>query len=305
MSVAYGSVYTSSSGNSSLRVCCNYTITTNSSTGVKTVKYYYYLEVTKGDFSGSKGYVSWNPSESFTLNGTGIYQKSSTYTLTIQPGASKKSIPEASGGYLNYTERRSTVDAISVSSTATYAVKYNANGGSGAPDNQTKVSGVTLTLSSAKPKRTGYDFVGWGTSSTATTAKYAAGAKYKNNAAITLYAVWRLKTYPISYDANGGTGAPAAQTKSYGINIILSNTIPIRKGYKFLGWGTSVADVNATYLPGAVYSNNVAIILYAIWKKVNNMALNSSGITKKGKPWINGKSGTPWINVDGVWKKGE
>lgn len=74
----------------------------------------------------------------------------------------------------------------------TYTVKYNANGGYGAPGQQTKTYGVALTLSSTKPTRTNYTFKGWGTSSGSTTVAYAAGGSYTSNASITLYAIWEL-----------------------------------------------------------------------------------------------------------------
>ena len=73
-----------------------------------------------------------------------------------------------------------------------WSVTYNANGGSGAPIAQTKTYGTNLTLSSVKPTRTNYNFKGWSTSSTATSATYAAGATYTANATTTLYAVWEL-----------------------------------------------------------------------------------------------------------------
>ncbi len=73
-----------------------------------------------------------------------------------------------------------------------YAVKYDANGGSGAPSAQTKWHGETLALSSAKPTRSGYTFVGWNTDKTAVKSQYAPGASYTGNAALTLYAVWKL-----------------------------------------------------------------------------------------------------------------
>lgn len=78
----------------------------------------------------------------------------------------------------------------------TYTISYNANGGSGAPGNQTKTYGTNLTLSSTKPTRTYYTFLGWSTSSTATSASYGAGATLTsdlsttNGATVTLYAVW-------------------------------------------------------------------------------------------------------------------
>ena len=74
----------------------------------------------------------------------------------------------------------------------TYTIKYNANGGSGAPSNQTKTHNKTLILSSTKPTRTNYNFEGWSTSSTATSAKYPAGGSYTDDKAATLYAVWTL-----------------------------------------------------------------------------------------------------------------
>ena len=72
-----------------------------------------------------------------------------------------------------------------------YTIKYNANGGSSTPANQSKDYGKAVTLA-GEINRTNYTFKGWGTSATATTAAYAAGASYTNNASITLYAIWQL-----------------------------------------------------------------------------------------------------------------
>ncbi len=77
---------------------------------------------------------------------------------------------------------------------STFTVKYNANGGSGAPSSQTKKNDTTLKLSSTKPTRTGFTFLGWSTSSTATKATYSAGGTYTANSSATLYAVWSLNT---------------------------------------------------------------------------------------------------------------
>ncbi len=71
-----------------------------------------------------------------------------------------------------------------------FTVKYDANGGSGAPSLQTKTEGKDLTLSSDVPKRSGYKFVGWAESNLATSPKYQAGGKYTTDSDVTLYAVW-------------------------------------------------------------------------------------------------------------------
>lgn len=75
-----------------------------------------------------------------------------------------------------------------------YNISYNANGGSGAPGTQTKLHGDTLTLSSTHPVKPLWQFKGWATSSTATTAKYSAGGNYSENGDQTLYAVWGYPT---------------------------------------------------------------------------------------------------------------
>ena len=73
-----------------------------------------------------------------------------------------------------------------------YTVSYDANGGSNAPSSQTKWYGTALSLSSQKPVRANYNFLGWSTSSTATSAEYLAGGSYTSNSGVTLYAVWKL-----------------------------------------------------------------------------------------------------------------
>ena len=149
---------------------------------------------------------------------------------------------------------------------ATYSVKYNANGGSGAPGSQTKTYGTNLTLSTTKPTRTGYTFQGWGTSSSDTSVDYAAGASYTKNAAITLYAIWKANTYTITFNANGGSGGPSTATKTYGQTLTLPTTAPTRTNHTFLGWSTDKNAATATYAAGGSYTANSAATLYAVWK---------------------------------------
>ena len=71
-----------------------------------------------------------------------------------------------------------------------YTLSYNANGGSSAPEKEVKAQGTELTISSKKPTREGYNFIGWATKADATKAEYQAGDKYTLNGNITFYAVW-------------------------------------------------------------------------------------------------------------------
>ncbi len=148
---------------------------------------------------------------------------------------------------------------------STYTVKYNANGGTGAPAAQTKTHGVALTLRSEAPSRTGYNFKGWAETADATEAQYQPGDPFTKDADTTLYAVWQIKTYTVKYNANGGTGAPAAQTKTYGKALTLSKTVPTRSGFTFLGWAESQSATEAQYQPGGKYTKNASKTLYAVW----------------------------------------
>lgn len=151
----------------------------------------------------------------------------------------------------------------------TYTVSYNANGGSGAPSSQTKTHNVTLTLASTKPTRSGYTFLGWSTSSTATSPTYYASGSYTANASATLYAVWSKNapaTYTVSFNANGGSGAPSSVTKTDGVTLYLPTTEPYRSNYEFLGWSTSSTAISPTYYAGGSFSRNANTTLYAVWE---------------------------------------
>lgn len=162
----------------------------------------------------------------------------------------------------------------------TYTISFNANGGSGAPSSVTKTSGVTLYLPSTIPTRFNYTFLGWSTSSSATTATYSAGGSFTQNSNTTLYAVWEYDpaTYLVYYNANGGSAAPSSQIKTYDVALTLSSVEPTRSGYNFLGWSTSSSDTSATYYPGDIYTINASLTLYAVWEKAN-YEFSISGLT--------------------------
>ena len=228
----------------------------------------------------------------------------------------------------------------------TYAVTFDANGGTGAPASQTKIHGTTLTLSSTAPTRatvgsTQYTFNGWNTAANGTGTSYAAGASYTLNAPLSLFAqwtvtnltwtitwaanggtgggsttqnrgvshtapspgtrtgynfsgwrnpasgdilytvsdggtfnptsditftaVWSLKTYTVSFNANGGTGAPASQTKTHDVSLTLSSTAPTRTGYTFNGWNTAADGTGTNYSAGGSYATNADLSLFAKW----------------------------------------
>ncbi|MBR5878359.1 MAG: InlB B-repeat-containing protein [Akkermansia sp.] len=168
-------------------------------------------------------------------------------------------------------------------------IVYNANGGSGAPSSQTATSSggsdrFQVTLSSKEPTRSGYTFLGWSTSSTASAPSYYAGGRYyftgsASGTTYTLYAVWsKNATYyaKIVYNADGGTGAPSSQTvsgSSSEVSVTLRTTEPKKSGFEFQGWSLYPGSATPSYYPGETYTfqgstGTTTTTLYAVWMEV-------------------------------------
>ena len=77
----------------------------------------------------------------------------------------------------------------------------------------------------------------------------------------------------LKYDANGGTNAPASETKQVekgqSATFTVSNQKPTRENYTFKGWSTDENAATAEYIGG----NNITIsqdtTLYAVWEENN------------------------------------
>ena len=159
----------------------------------RTYTYNIYLQVTQGNFNGTR--IQTNFNGIFSVSGPGVYGRTGNRTANVGYGGTfNPGTYEAY--YAGYSSKKyhATVSGSESVPKPTYTVSYNANGGSGAPGNQTKTWGSNLTLSSTKPTRSGYNFLGWGTSSGATSASYQPGGTYSSNSGITLYAIWQVAT---------------------------------------------------------------------------------------------------------------
>ena len=164
-------------------------------------------------------------------------------------------------------------------------------------NSSTSIAEVTLPA----PTRTGYSFMGWALDSSASSGVVGS---YTPDGNVTLYAIWKPNTYTISYDANGGVGAPANQTKTQDIALTLSAAVPTRDnssagsytvtldanggsvnptsltakrttGYTFRNWNTAINGSGTSYAPGARYTANASAVLYAQW----NSSTTASPVT--------------------------
>lgn len=211
--------------------------------------------------------------ETFTWSKTHAVQNvrlTSTVNVKNCEAWNGSSHPKITGTSTAYGPSSSTY--IQIPAKTSYSVTYNANGGTGAPGTQTKWYNETLTLSTTVPTRSGWTFVGWAKSSTATSAAYAAGASYTTNAALALYAVWK-KTITVSYNANGGTSAPSSQSvtiynSTTSGSIKLTTAKPTRSNFAFVGWAASSSATSSSYSPGSTYSFSGNTPLYAVWDAV-------------------------------------
>lgn len=107
--------------------------------------------------------------------------------------------------------------------------------------------------------------------------------------------------HTVSYNANGGTGAPDNQKKIYGSVLTLSSVRPTRGGYVFMGWATSSAG-DVAYMPGSTYGADADATLYAVWQiayiKPTITGLTALRCDSKGSP----KSDGTYIKVAGSWQ---
>lgn len=203
--------------------------------------------------------AGWSTSNQTMLGSYSYTYDRSKYEDKVVYCAAKLSGIDVAGGSM-YASTSYTIPVALM-----YTITYNANGGTGVPSEQTKTHDIDITLTTSKPTRTGYAFLGWHTSSSATSAAYSAGATYAENESVTLYAVWKANSYNVYYNANGGTNAPATQIKTHGVALTLSTVKPSRTNYTFVGWGVSATATTASYNPGGSYTTNASITLYAIW----------------------------------------
>lgn len=121
-------------------------------------------------------------------------------------------------------------------------VYYNANGGSGAPSTQSHWAGYSVTLRSEEPTRSGYTFLGWATSASATSATYLPGTSCPLYSTTTLYAVWKIASSDVS--AGNGTLGSALSISITRYNSAYKHKLEYKYGNET---GTIAKAVDTSY----------------------------------------------------------
>ncbi|MBR4881953.1 MAG: InlB B-repeat-containing protein [Clostridia bacterium] len=146
--------------------------------------------------------------------------------------------------------------------------------------------------------KSGASFKSWNTKADGSGTTYYPGSVIDHNSSdpIVLYAQWSNgahgeqvpEKHTVHFDANGGTNAPANQTKYSDSTLTISTQKPIRPGYKFAGWTTSKSSTTVSYSAGSSYKNDADLRLYAVWSTCTShsyvkTASSASTCTTQGK----------------------
>ena len=89
-----------------------------------------------------------------------------------------------------------------------------------------------------------------------------------------------VTTFPVylGYDANNGTNAPDGSSAEIvagdSATFTISDSVPTRTGYDFLGWATNKDATSAEYSSGGRITISSNTTLYAVWKKISTFETN-------------------------------
>lgn len=211
---------------------------------------------TKGEIFSRNGYTlkSWNtdPYGNGTPYALNAYQYPLTSNLTL---------------YAQWEQNQT--------SSGSYYVRYNSNGGSGYMSNSTFKINEYGYLSQNQFTRSGYKFLGWSTNRYDVRPTYYDMSRVynlttTNGATVDLYAIWEStgpSSYTVTYKANGGTGSDQYQTVNAGNSWYARGAIFSRSGYTLESWNTDPNGNGIRYgldlYQDPLYSN---LTLYAQWK---------------------------------------
>ena len=128
-----------------------------------------------------------------------------------------------------------------------------------------------LYINSVSPEKNNYEFTCWNTKPDGTGTSYTPGQAYsaiKDGGTVTLYALYNVDDFTLSFDANGGTGKLNSVTHKGNQSYALPVNTFTRIGYEFRGWSFDKYTDTISYKNGATYDNRlISATLYAQWKK--------------------------------------
>jgi uncharacterized repeat protein (TIGR02543 family) len=158
-----------------------------------------------------------------------------------------------------------------------FTVSYDLNGGAGsAGGNRSHIYGsAAYLLPTTGFARTDYNFGGWSTSPGGTSV----GATFAPSSDISLYAIWNIAIYRLTFDPQSGISESATAKVTIGQALTLPNAT--RANYTLQGWSTQPSAGNLT-AGGASFTPISDATLYAQWAlQVFTVTYNANGGTSE------------------------
>lgn len=175
-----------------------------------------------------------------------------------------------SNGNVVITDSKNTI----TNTLETYTLTYNLGGATGdAPTGGTYYYNQKAPVAAA-PAWTGHTFMGWSDGA----ATYQPGDPIRITTDTTLTAQWDTIQYNLTYNANGGTGAPGPDTNlPAGLHTLNSTTKPTYGSNIFLGWTADDSASGKIYEAGKQLPTIVPQVtipdtdtVYAVWGADSN-----------------------------------
>lgn len=132
----------------------------------------------------------------------------------------------------------------------TVTVTFHSNDGTNSTATQSIYENIATALRANSFVRPHYTFLGWSTSSSATTATYTDKHEVTLNANLVLYAIWENSpTYTVTYMNNGGQYAQVVDYPGETITGVGTPTLNNCEGHTFLGWSPNTYVLKNTETP--------------------------------------------------------
>lgn len=164
-----------------------------------------------------------------------------------------------------------------------YTLSYSANGGPAltlASKTEDYGSYIKVLSVPESSMRTGYSFTAWNTKADGTGVSYVPTDIFVVDVVdTTLFAQWKINTYTISFDANGGPELKLdAITLEYGASVKVPSLpdASLRTGYSFMGWNIKSDGTGTSYLPASAFTMATSNTTFFAQWKINQYIISFS-----------------------------
>ena len=263
--------------------------------------------------------ITWNANTSKNISSSATYYPiTKAYIVTIKFSTNNGSLISptvtSTGNTYKWRENNGIIERTNANgstySDSFFKIKYNGSTASDGLPNYNYSKYLKIT-------KTGYSVVSkeeWKCKSGCTTSgkTYDQSVVYKasdfcdatnKDCTVVLGVNWKVNTYTITYNANGGAGSMGNTIVNYGTNTAIRSNTFTKTGYTFAGWTTRTDGVDDgynwtgwsgtwKYVDGQYGISNNTLKLYAIWKDTTPPSMDYGPST--GTTWCTGKE--VWVS---------